>query len=260
MSGLFASFAWCSLQVTLVALLAWLLCGIARRMSASHAAALPATALAAVIVLTALAFVPWPQGWSYGPELSWRETTVPNADKESASVEKGVPLEQRPPLTPELATEPAVVIPAEETVNSESRPIAASSPAVSPPVSTPAPLPEVTPPSPTTALAPSSPLPRTWAWPSIFLSLLALGAAAGLLQLLAGLVAAQSYRRQSSRIEDKGLHELADVLCAQLRCRARVELRETPALATAATIGWRKPLVLLPLEWRDWTAEQLRAM
>ena len=54
MSGLLASFAWCSLQVTLVALLAWLLCAVARRMSASHAAALPATALAAVIVLTAL--------------------------------------------------------------------------------------------------------------------------------------------------------------------------------------------------------------
>jgi len=95
---------------------------------------------------------------------------------------------------------------------------------------------------------------------TIVLSFLALGAAAGLLQLLAGLAAAQSYRRKSSLIEDKGLRELADVLCAQLRCQAIVELRETAALATAATIGWRKPLVLLPLEWRDWTAEQLRAV
>src|SRR4029450_6870595 len=89
MSGLLVSLAWCSLQVTLVALLAWLLCGLARRMSPSHAAALPATALAAVIVLTALAFVPWPRGWSYGPKLSWREKTIPNADKGTAPVEKG---------------------------------------------------------------------------------------------------------------------------------------------------------------------------
>ena len=262
MSGLLVSLAWCSLQVTLVALLAWLLCGLARRMSASHAAALPATALAAVIVLTGLAFVPWPQGWSYGPELNWRALTVPIADKESASVDNGVPLERRPPLTPGLRGEPELAMPAEETVKSENGPIAASSPAVSPPASNPVSPPDMTPPAPTptTALVPSPPLPRTWPWPSILLSLLALGAAAGLLQLLAGLVAAQSYRRKSCLIEDKMLHELADVLCAQLGCRAHVELREISALATAATIGWRKPLVLLPLEWRDWTAEQLRAV
>jgi len=244
MSGLLVSLGWCSLQVTLVALLAWLLCGLARRMSASHAAALPATALAAVIVLTALAFVPWPRAWSYGPELSWQEERILSTEEEeSTSVEKGVPLERRPPLTPELNTKPAVVIPVEGKVNLKSRPIAASSPADSPPVSTPAPHLEMSPsvPSATTTLAPSPPLPRAWPWQSILLALLAIGAAVGLLQLLAGLVAAQSYRRKSSLIKDKGLHELADVLCAQLRCRARVELRETPALATAATIGWRKP-------------------
>ena len=158
MSGLLASFAWCSLQVTLVALLAWLLCALARRMSASHAAALPATALAAVIVLTALAFVPWPAGWSYGPVLNWQET-IPNADKESASVENVISLEQSPPLTPELRTEPTVVIPAEEADHPENGSTAVSLPAIAPPVSTP---PEMTP-SPASSPA----LPRAFVEPHL---------------------------------------------------------------------------------------------
>jgi beta-lactamase regulating signal transducer with metallopeptidase domain len=258
MSGLLASFAWCSLQVTLVALLAWLLCALARRMSASHAAALPATALAAVIVLTALAFVPWPRGWSYGPELSWQTATLAIDVKElKKSSEEQLPSKQSPPVADKVSAEDAVVA-AEESVKPDVTPdngdFATSSVAVSPSIAkSPAPLPSTAPPT-------SPPPARVWPWPSLLLSLLALGAAAGLLQLLAGLAAAQSYRRKSCLIEDTGLRELADVLRAQLRCRARVELRETSALATAATIGWRKPLVLLPLEWRDWTAEQLRAV
>jgi beta-lactamase regulating signal transducer with metallopeptidase domain len=261
MSGLLVSLAWCSLQVTLVAVLAWLLCGLARRMSASHAAALPATALAAVIVLTALAFVPWPRSWSYGPELSWRGETQQSDDgaesaKEESPAERVPPIAVNAPLQPEMDPVPAVELPkpAKDDLATDSlrNEVPHSARGVSPAaIPTPA-IPAIAPPSP--------PLPRAWPWPSILLSLLALGAAAGLLQLLAGLVAAQSYRRKSCPIEDRALHELADVLCAQLRCRARVELRETSSLATAATIGWRKPLVLLPLEWRDWTAEQLRAV
>lgn len=262
MSGLLVSWAWCSLQVTVIALLAWLLCGLARRMSSSHAAALPATALAAVIVLTGLAFVPWPRGWSYGPELSWRNETEQSDDlgvgsaKEELPTDQVPPIEVKAPLQPEIASVPAVELrnPAQDDSAADSHWNAAAdnSPRLSPAViPTPA-APPIAPPSP--------PLPRAWPWPAILLSLLALGAAAGLFQLLAGLAAAQSYRRKSCPIGDKAPHELADVLCAQLRCRARVELRETSALATAATIGWRKPLVLLPLEWRDWTTEQLRAV
>ncbi|MGI8980015.1 MAG: M56 family metallopeptidase [Pirellulaceae bacterium] len=258
MSGLFASSAWCSLQVTLVALLAWLLCALARRMSASHAAALPATALAAVIVLTALAFVPWPRSWSYGPELTWQPETQPSHEVNAKALPDEQPLlEQHPPVPAGASAETTVVVPTEEAEIPDVRPESvdsANSLLAVPPVS------ESLPSSSPVTAPPSPPLPRAWPWQTILLSLLAIGAAAGLLQLLAGLIAAQSYRRKSSLVEDKGLHELADVLCAQLRCRARVELRETSALATAATIGWRKPLVLLPLEWRDWTAEQLRAV
>ncbi|MBC7851986.1 MAG: DUF1559 domain-containing protein [Pirellulaceae bacterium] len=258
MSGLLASFAWCSLQVTLVALLAWLLCALARRMSASHAAALPATALAAVIVLTVLVFVPWPRSWSYGPELSWQPETQPSHENNSEAVPDEQPLlEQHPPVPAGASAETTAVVPTEEAVSPDVRPESVES---SKGLLAVAPVRESSP-SSSPATAPSSPpLPRDWPWQTILLAVLAMGAAAGLLQLLAGLIAAQSYRRKSSLVEDKGLHELADVLCAQLRCRSPVELRETSALATAATLGWRKPLVLLPLEWRDWTAEQLRAV
>lgn len=259
MSGIFASLAWCSLQVTLVALLAWILCGLARRTSSGPAAALPATALFAVIVLTVLAFAPWPRSWSYGPELGWKWKETLPTKMHKAVEKKAAELPAKNELPPAHAptAKPADAEPF-ATANSVTHSSTSVAPVV---VSTANDLTDAQP-SPTAAESvPTSPsLPGPWPWPAILVSLVALGAAAGLLQLMMGLAAAQSYRRKSVLIEDKSLDELADVLCAQLRCQARVELRETSALATAATIGWRKPLVLLPLEWRDWTSEQLKAV
>lgn len=40
--------------------------------------------------------------------------------------------------------------------------------------------------------------------------------------------------------------------------RSPVLLRETSALSQAAVIGWRRPVILLPGDWRDWSAAELR--
>jgi len=45
-----------------------------------------------------------------------------------------------------------------------------------------------------------------------------------------------------------------------LGCRRRIEVRESSDLTTAATIGWRRPVILLPCQWTAWTAEQRRAV
>ena len=68
MDSLTESLLWCIVQVTLVGLLAWLLCVAGQSLVEPGIAAVPATALAAVVVLTALAFVPWPQWWRFGPD------------------------------------------------------------------------------------------------------------------------------------------------------------------------------------------------
>ncbi len=57
--------------------------------------------------------------------------------------------------------------------------------------------------------------------------------------------------------------QLLDILqslrCAMGVCQS-VELRGVSDLATAATVGWRKPVLLLSNEWAMWTDAELRAV
>ena len=50
------------------------------------------------------------------------------------------------------------------------------------------------------------------------------------------------------------------ILRAELGCTRRVALREASELTTPATIGWRRPVVLLPFNWRDWDGDERRAV
>jgi beta-lactamase regulating signal transducer with metallopeptidase domain len=95
------------------------------------------------------------------------------------------------------------------------------------------------------------------AWALVGVLLLA-GAAFGLLRLLLGLWAIHACRRRSLAIDDPLLRQLLDDLCRAMACPS-VEVRETPELTTAATAGWRRPLVLLPFGWRQWSEPELRA-
>ena len=87
-----------------------------------------------------------------------------------------------------------------------------------------------------------------------------LAASFGLLRLLVGLVYLRLHRRSSRPIKDAELRAWFGELCERLHVAAPVELRESAPLEVAATIGWRRPLVLLPSSWREWTADQRRAV
>jgi hypothetical protein len=105
-------------------------------------------------------------------------------------------------------------------------------------------------------IAPESP----WRWPAVVASVVLTGMAAGAGWLLLGLLAVRSQRARSWPVEAPALLELIDTLRADLGCRRRVEVRQSSDLVTAATIGWRRPVILLPTEWTAWTAEQRRAV
>ena len=59
---------------------------------------------------------------------------------------------------------------------------------------------------------------------------------------------------------DREVLELVDVLRAELGCLRPVEVRQCNDLVTAATIGWRRPVVLLSSDWPTWTNQQRRAV
>jgi beta-lactamase regulating signal transducer with metallopeptidase domain len=97
-----------------------------------------------------------------------------------------------------------------------------------------------------------------WSWPEW----VALGFFAsfglGLARLALGVWSIHRLRAQSLLIEDTDLLDAVAILRAELSCSRKVEVRETSELTTPATIGWRRPLLLLPCEWRCWTEAERR--
>jgi Protein of unknown function (DUF1559)/BlaR1 peptidase M56 len=81
----------------------------------------------------------------------------------------------------------------------------------------------------------------------------------GLARLALGLWSIRRLRANSMTVEDRDLIDAVEVLRAELSCPRTVEIRVTPELTTPATIGWRRPIVLLPGNWRDWNAPERRA-
>ena len=93
-------------------------------------------------------------------------------------------------------------------------------------------------------------------WPSVAAWLLAIGMGLGLARLALGLAAVRAYRRRTRPVTDAALNALLDATCARLDCRRAIELRESAEIGSPATVGWRRPLVLLPPEWREWSESE----
>ncbi len=257
MNPLLSSLSWCAFQVTLVALAAWFLCLIARRVSPRHDSVIPATALACILVLTLLAFVPLPAAWTYGLTWSFSTANIDSVDSVKAEESRSrVPVPANR-IVVDNHPSPSAATPAGHVGDETSlRAIDASGEPAH--ISAPVTLSNSAPAN--AALQTSAPNSLARIWQTMVLIALSGWALVGLLQLVGGLLAARSYRRSSRLIQDQPLGELVDVLCAELLCTTPIELRETATLATAATIGWRRPLILLPLEWRSWNDAQRRAV
>jgi len=223
--------AWCALQVTLVSLVAAIVyLTVCRRKPALGSAVLVAGFLG-VLLTTALAASPWPRWYT----LAWNET-----------------LTERPAPPP-----PPVAV---ESVAAE-QPTAVALPAASaPPSFTPADS------SFATALAetlrtgftvPTADAPRTTPWAAI---LFAAGIAMCIGRLALGLAVVRNYRHRSAPVVDDALCREFAQLRAEMNCSRPVELRESESLSSPAVVGWRRPLLLLPLDWRTWSEGELRAV
>jgi beta-lactamase regulating signal transducer with metallopeptidase domain len=82
----------------------------------------------------------------------------------------------------------------------------------------------------------------------------------GLVRVIGGLWAVRLFVRTSRPLKSQSILEQVDLLRAEMGCTKSVEVRECPQMATAATVGWRKSVVLLSDSWQSWTPEQLRSV
>ncbi|MDA1018381.1 MAG: M56 family metallopeptidase, partial [Planctomycetota bacterium] len=86
------------------------------------------------------------------------------------------------------------------------------------------------------------------------------GVAGTLLRLLVGLTAVHRMQSMGTPINDAELGRTRDEFVAALGVRREIGLREFEGITSAATIGWRRPLVLLPATWRAWKPGEQRAV
>jgi beta-lactamase regulating signal transducer with metallopeptidase domain len=105
-----------------------------------------------------------------------------------------------------------------------------------------------------------SDVPTAWRWPSVAAWLLIVGVGLGFARLAIGLFAVERYRRRTTPVNDGPLLTLLEATCERLECARRIELRESPEIVSPATVGWRRPLILLPFEWREWSEGEQRAV
>jgi hypothetical protein len=107
---------------------------------------------------------------------------------------------------------------------------------------------------------------ESWHWTGWLAVLFCLGLGVGGVRL----VSVARLRRGGRRIEGRKMEgeaiaevqasELLDVICAEFSVTRPVGLCESKGVSSAATIGWLRPLVLLPSDWQSWSREELRTV
>jgi beta-lactamase regulating signal transducer with metallopeptidase domain len=227
-----ATILWLSLQVLVFSLLGTLVFVASRRKGPNAATTCAATVLGLTLPLAVLSVSPWPR-WEL-PQTSVasskpptpRPFESPNSDAVQGAFE-GIAAPS------ESATADAV----DSTFNDTWRAVSEWLQPIEPPVQ---------------SIATPASTWRAWLpW------LLIAGVGVGLVRFLAGILVVQSYRRQSIPVDDPALLKTVRELAVELQSAA-IEVRETRQLRSAATIGWRRPLLLLPTDWPSWTETERR--
>jgi hypothetical protein len=99
-----------------------------------------------------------------------------------------------------------------------------------------------------------------WGWPEWIALGFFVSLCVGLARLGLGILAIRSLRCRSRPIDDVDLLDEIQIVRAELSCAANVQPRETSLLFTPATIGWRRPILLLPCDWRQWSVAERRVV
>ena len=80
----------------------------------------------------------------------------------------------------------------------------------------------------------------------------------GLVRLTAGWWSVRKCVRRSRPITESNVLVTLNELQSAMNCCAPVQMRESKDLSSAATVGWRSPIILLPAGWRSWSDNECR--
>ena len=101
-----------------------------------------------------------------------------------------------------------------------------------------------------------------WGWPAWLAAVILSGMAFGLARVLLGVIALAKLLRETRPVGDPALLCLIEQLRSRLHCRQPIEVREMTHSGggSPAVVGWRRPIILLPAEWRSWSEEARRGI
>jgi beta-lactamase regulating signal transducer with metallopeptidase domain len=225
-----------AVRVTLVGLLAMLCYVWAVRRNPAAGAWVAVVALGVFVLLTALAVCPLPDSWNWtlaidrtaaGSRSLTPRVTRPDSTPADAAIGQGPGLSTVPSTADEV---PAPLIGLWNTMRS-------------------------------TLARVSLPASRTTErWPACLAILFFVGAGWGSIRLLVGVAAVGRLRLRSRIVTDPAVRALQVALGHALHCTTDAEVYESDELGTAATVGWRHPLIFLPSGWRTWDEVELRTV
>jgi beta-lactamase regulating signal transducer with metallopeptidase domain len=249
MNALGIALVWCALQVTVVGCLAALLYAGAKRIGPAARSLVASSGLVLVLALSLLMLSPWPR-WTSGAASLGLRSMSPDATVAAAgdgrttlqvSEDAGSPVrpDERAPDDPLVETNS----PAGEHLVGESAIFWQT-------------LLEELQASRATHTAPAN----AWRWPAIVALVFLAGVIVGLLRLLGGIVALCRFRRQCRPVADLRLLAILKELRAELGVTRSVDVCESQRLATAAMVGWRRPLILISADWPAWSDSERRAV
>jgi beta-lactamase regulating signal transducer with metallopeptidase domain len=241
MNTLGIALLWCAVQVTLIGLLASGLYVLFRWLRPAAAGPVVLTGLVIIVVLSLLAISPWPR---------WTISKLAPSPGEPTGAARTV----RPSADEFVHDSPWTPTGEGQGTGAGDRGTVSSGTGTSSAVSFWQAIREA-------LLRPQAAGPESaWRWPATIAALLFAALLCGLVRLVLSVAAVDRVWFRSRPVLDGEISELVDVLRAELGCRRPIEVRQSDELVTAATIGWLRPVVLLPADWRSWTTEQRHAV
>jgi hypothetical protein len=100
-------------------------------------------------------------------------------------------------------------------------------------------------------------------WPALaaaaVVPIYALGLLAGLGRVAGGLWSVRRLVLRSRRLSGAEVDAVCERIRSTYGIRRPIELRVSSSLSMPATVGWRRPVVLVPADWNKWTSDDRRA-